>query len=45
MTEKEDGSMDDMNPSLPEETEGLPVEETSSDSLNKPAKQGEDARN
>lgn len=37
--------MDDMNPSLPEETEGLPVEETSRDSLNKPAKQGEDARN
>ena len=37
--------MEDKIPSLPEETEGLPVEETSSDSLNKPAKQGEDARN
>ncbi len=38
--------MEDVIPSLPEESEGLPVEETSSDSSSKPDKSAEgDARN
>jgi len=43
---KEDESVEDVIPSLPEETEGLPAEETSSDSLSKSDKPAEgDARN